>query len=218
MPCDGCSRFVSSFVCGGVWRRRGARYGGLRSGDRPSGASDLSECLRPCWRKTILAWGSKIAINAFGKKNFLGTFAPPYAVINDFSFLESLSDRDWRGGMAEAVKVALIKDRDFFEQIEQDAEALANRDMPAMKRLVHRCAQLHLEHISSYGDPFEQGSSRPLDFGHWGGASARAQLPTISFATARRSRLELRSIRCILTCRVCCPTKRRCGFCMFSKS
>ena len=111
--------------------------------------------------------GVKNSINAFGKKNFLGTFAPPFAVINDFSFLATLSDRDWRSGIAEAVKVALIKDRSFFEQIEQDAEALANRCMAAMKRLVYRCAQIHLDHIASYGDPFESGSSRPLDFGHW---------------------------------------------------
>ncbi len=111
--------------------------------------------------------GVKTSINAFGKKNFLGTFTPPFAVINDFSFLETLSDRDWRAGIAEAVKVALIKDRSFFEQIDQDAEALANRCMAAMKRLVYRCAQIHLDHIASYGDPFEAGSSRPLDFGHW---------------------------------------------------
>lgn len=111
--------------------------------------------------------GVKNGINAFGKKNFLGTFAPPYAVINDFSFLTSLSDRDWRSGMVEAVKVALIKDGHFFEQIEQDAQALVRRDRQAMGRLIYRCAQLHVEHIGSYGDPFEQGSSRPLDFGHW---------------------------------------------------
>lgn len=111
--------------------------------------------------------GVKNGINAFGKKNFLGTFAPPFAVVNDFSFLTTLSDRDWRSGIAEAVKVALIKDHSFFEQIEQDAEALANRCMAAMKRLVYRCAQIHLDHIASYGDPFESGSSRPLDFGHW---------------------------------------------------
>ena len=111
--------------------------------------------------------GVKNGINAFGKKNFLGTFAPPYAVINDFSFLTSLSDRDWRSGMVEAVKVALIKDAGFFEQIEQNAQALVQRDPQAMRQLIYRCAQLHVEHIGSYGDPFEQGSSRPLDFGHW---------------------------------------------------
>ncbi len=111
--------------------------------------------------------GVKNGINAFEKKNFIGTFAPPYAVLNDFSFLKSLGDRDWRAGIAEAVKVALIKDADFFNQIEKDAKALARRDMDAMRRLVYRCAKIHVEHIGGYGDPFEKGSSRPLDFGHW---------------------------------------------------
>lgn len=111
--------------------------------------------------------GVKNGINAFGKKNFLGTFAPPYAVINDFNFLTTLSDRDWRCGIAEAVKVALIKDARFFDFIHSSSAALVNRDMEAMQQLIYRCAQLHLEHIANSGDPFEMGSSRPLDFGHW---------------------------------------------------
>lgn len=113
------------------------------------------------------AVGVKNGINAFGKKNFLGTFAPPYAVINDSTFLHSLSDRDWRSGIAEAVKVALIKDADFFEFIRAHSEALRQRDMDAMQQVIYRCAQLHLQHIAGSGDPFEMGSSRPLDFGHW---------------------------------------------------
>lgn len=111
--------------------------------------------------------GVKNGINAFGKKNFLGTFAPPYAVLNDFSFLTTLDERDWRSGIAEAVKVALIKDPDFFEFIRTHTEALVRREMAPMQQLIHRCAQLHLEHIARSGDPFEVGSSRPLDFGHW---------------------------------------------------
>lgn len=111
--------------------------------------------------------GVKNGINAFGKKNFLGTFTPPYAVLNDFDFLTTLDDRDWRCGIAEAVKVALIKDASFFEFISAHTEALASRDMDAMQQLIYRCAQLHLEHIANQGDPFEKGSSRPLDFGHW---------------------------------------------------
>ena len=111
--------------------------------------------------------GVKNGINAFGKKNFLGTFAPPFAVLNDFDFLDTLSDRDWRSGIAEAVKVALIKDRSFFEFISDNAKNLARRDSKAMEYLIYRCCQLHLDHIANYGDPFEMGSSRPLDFGHW---------------------------------------------------
>ncbi len=111
--------------------------------------------------------GVKNSVNAFGKKNFLGTFAPPVAVLNDFDFLTTLSDRDWRAGVAEAIKVALLKDPAFFAFLEDHAAALAARDMDAMRWLVYRCAELHLEHIATSGDPFELGSSRPLDFGHW---------------------------------------------------
>lgn len=111
--------------------------------------------------------GVKNGINAFGKKNFLGTFAPPYAVINDSAFLTTLDDRDWRSGIAEAVKVALIKDSNFFDYIYSHSAALARRDMDTMQQVIYRCAQLHLEHIANSGDAFEMGSSRPLDFGHW---------------------------------------------------
>jgi 3-dehydroquinate synthase len=111
--------------------------------------------------------GVKNGINAFGKKNFIGTFSPPFAVINDFQLLNSLSPRDKRAGYVEAVKVALIRDKLFFEKIEDDARALHDFEPAAMERLIYRCAELHLNHIASAGDPFEFGSARPLDFGHW---------------------------------------------------
>ena len=110
--------------------------------------------------------GVKNGINFFNKKNFLGTFAPPAAVFNDEEFLKALSDRDWRSGISEAIKVALLKDAEFFEWIEENTAALVQRDMAAMNYLIWRCAQLHMEHIAG-ADPFESGSSRPLDFGHW---------------------------------------------------
>lgn len=110
--------------------------------------------------------GVKNGVNFLGKKNFLGTFSPPVAVFNDSFFLTSLSDRDWRSGVSEAVKVALIKDLPFFEWLETNAEAMANREMSVMNEQVFRSAALHTNHISS-GDPFEMGSARPLDFGHW---------------------------------------------------
>ncbi len=111
--------------------------------------------------------GVKNGINAFGKKNFIGTFSPPFAVINDFQVLASLSPRDKRGGYVEAVKVACIRDREFFESMERDADVLATFEPTAMQRLIYRCAELHVNHIATSGDPFEFGSARPLDFGHW---------------------------------------------------
>jgi 3-dehydroquinate synthase len=111
--------------------------------------------------------GVKNGINAFGKKNFIGTFAVPTAVINDFNFIRSLSPRDKRSGYSEAVKVACIRDASFFASLERDAARLAAFEDAAMQRLIHRSAQLHVNHIADGGDPFEFGSARPLDFGHW---------------------------------------------------
>jgi 3-dehydroquinate synthase len=97
--------------------------------------------------------GVKNGINAFGKKNFIGTFTPPFAVINDCQMLASLSPRDKRAGYVEAVKVALIRDAQFFEDLERDANALHEFDPTAMQRLIHRCAELHLDHIATLGRP-----------------------------------------------------------------
>ena len=111
--------------------------------------------------------GVKNAINAFGKKNFLGTFSPPFGIINDSNFLTTLSFRDWISGVAEAVKVALLKAPDFFLYLQEKVALILDRDISTMQEVVYRCAELHLKHIRTSGDPFEYGSSRPLDFGHW---------------------------------------------------
>jgi len=111
--------------------------------------------------------GVKNGINAFGKKNFIGTFSPPFAVINDSDFLEPLPPSEKRAGLIEAIKVALIRDAAFFDEIERSADDLARFKTEAMERVICRCAELHVRHIAESGDPFEFGSARPLDFGHW---------------------------------------------------
>ncbi|AGL87230.1 3-dehydroquinate synthase [Pseudomonas protegens] len=111
--------------------------------------------------------GVKNGINAFAQKNLLGAFYPATAVINDFQLLLSLSHRDQIAGLAEAVKVAVIKDAAFFQWMEQQAEALAGFEHNASRYAIHRCAELHLGHITGAGDPFERGNGRPLDYGHW---------------------------------------------------
>lgn len=111
--------------------------------------------------------GVKCAINAFGKKNWIGAFAVPFAVINDLRFLHSQDEETRRAGLIEAVKVALVKDRGFFEWIEENLAALASLEPAVLETCVERSAMLHARHIAEGGDPFETGSSRPLDFGHW---------------------------------------------------
>jgi len=111
--------------------------------------------------------GVKNAVNALGLKNLVGTFAPPWAVINDSAFIDILPPREKRAGMAEAVKVALIRDRGFFRWLERNAAALARFSPPHLDRLIKDTADLHMRQIRLGGDPFEAGSARPLDFGHW---------------------------------------------------
>lgn len=111
--------------------------------------------------------GVKNGVNFFGKKNWVGAFAVPDAIVNDASFLRSLPENQKRAGYVEAVKVALIRDRSFFEFIEERVDALSHFEETAMEQVVRKSAAHHLDHIAGSGDPFEKGSARPLDFGHW---------------------------------------------------
>jgi len=111
--------------------------------------------------------GVKNGFNFHGKKNFVGAFAPPFAVVNDLAFLDTLPEKHLRNGYIEAIKVALIRDASFFDWIEAHADALNRFHRPTLHQLVHRSAQHHVTHIATSGDPFEMGSVRPLDFGHW---------------------------------------------------
>lgn len=113
------------------------------------------------------AVGVKNGIDRNGQKNFLGTFAPPFAVLCDSTLLGTLPDKYWRGGIAEAFKVAIIRDAAFFDFLCRNASALKDRNPGLMEELIRRCALLHLDHIRLGGDPFETGAARPLDFGHW---------------------------------------------------
>ncbi|MGI5870195.1 MAG: 3-dehydroquinate synthase [Kiritimatiellia bacterium] len=111
--------------------------------------------------------GVKNGIDQHGQKNFMGTFAPPFAVVNDAALLASLPARERIGGLAEAVKVAIIRDAAFFDRLEADAAALAAGEPAPLQQAIVAAAAIHLRQICTGGDPFEFGSARPLDFGHW---------------------------------------------------
>ncbi len=111
--------------------------------------------------------GVKNAVNAFEKKNWKGTFAVPWAVVNDRRLLSSQSDRDFRSGFSEAVKVALLKSPATFDWLCGNAKKIAERDMPSALQAIRASVLTHLHHITFGGDPFEANEARPLDFGHW---------------------------------------------------
>jgi 3-dehydroquinate synthase len=128
--------------------------------------------------------GVKNGIDFLGQKNFLGSFYPPYAVINDYTLLTSLPMPMKRDGHAEAVKVGLIRDAAFFEWIEQNTLPLSLGEEAQIRYAIRRCAEIHLKQITGAGDPFERGSARPLDFGHW----AAHKLEQMSGFTLRHGR------------------------------
>ena len=109
----------------------------------------------------------KNGVNRGGKKNFVGAFAVPHAVICDEDLLRTSPDWSWCGGFSEAVKIALLRDPELFARIERDAVAIRGRSMEAAMPVVIRSAELHWRHIALGGDPFETRSARPLDYGHW---------------------------------------------------
>lgn len=111
--------------------------------------------------------GVKNGVNYFGKKNWVGTFSVPFAIVNDLDFIHSLPERAARDGVIEAIKVSLIRDRDFFEYLERNAASLRGLERAPLETLIRRSAENHVDHIATSGDPFEYGSARPLDFGHW---------------------------------------------------
>ncbi len=111
--------------------------------------------------------GVKNGVNLFRKKNWLGTFAVPWGVINDAEMLSTLSNRDFIAGFSEAVKVSLLKDTRFFNSLCRNAAQVAERHFESSQDAIRQSAQLHLDHITQGGDPFEMLEARPLDFGHW---------------------------------------------------
>jgi len=111
--------------------------------------------------------GVKNAINFFKKKNWIGTFAVPWAVINDAALLTTLPSRDFRCGFSEAVKVSLLKSSKDFDELCENAKQIANREMDVAFAAIKKSCLWHLKHITRGGDPFEALEARPLDFGHW---------------------------------------------------
>jgi 3-dehydroquinate synthase len=111
--------------------------------------------------------GVKNGVNLFGKKNWIGSFAVPWAVINDEALLSTLSDRDFVAGFSEAVKVSLLKDPALFDVLCAKAAEVRRRVPDVAMPIMRRSAMLHLDHITRGGDPFEALEARPLDFGHW---------------------------------------------------
>jgi 3-dehydroquinate synthase len=108
--------------------------------------------------------GGKTGVDTAEGKNLIGAFHPPAAVIADPAALATLPEREFRGGLAEAVKHGVIADSAYFEWIERDAEAILRRDPAALERLVRRSVEIKAEVVSA--DEREGGRRAVLNAGH----------------------------------------------------
>ena len=108
--------------------------------------------------------GGKTGVDTPEGKNLIGAFHPPAAVIADPATLGTLPEREFRGGLAEAVKHGLIADADYFAWIEREAERLLRRDPGALERLVRRSVEIKADVVSA--DEREGGRRAILNAGH----------------------------------------------------
>jgi 3-dehydroquinate synthase len=108
--------------------------------------------------------GGKTGVDTPQGKNLVGAFHPPAAVLADPFTLNTLPDRDYQGGLAEAVKHGLIADRAYFEWMEAEAPALVGRHPGSVTRLIRRSVEIKAEVVS--GDERELGRRAILNAGH----------------------------------------------------
>ncbi len=108
--------------------------------------------------------GGKVAVNSRHAKNLIGAFHHPSHAAGDPELLATLSDRDFRSGLAEAIKVAILDGSELFEFLERDREAIRAREPAALTHVVGEGARVKMDMIAR--DPYEADLRRPLNFGH----------------------------------------------------
>ena len=122
--------------------------------------------------------GGKTGVDVPAGKNLLGAFHQPRLVVADLDVLGSLPAPQLAAGMAEAVKHGVIADRQYFEALEQEHEAVTAREAGAVERVVRRSVEIKAEVVAA--DEREAGRRAILNFGHTVGHAIEA---TARFAT-----------------------------------
>ena len=145
-----------------------------------------------CWRKTTRRSASRTASTRSARR----TISAPSRRLcrrQRLGFLTTLADRDWRGGLSEAIKAALIKDHTFFEFIEEQAARSRARDLSAMEQVVRRSAALHLHHIATARRSVREGLVTAAGLRPLGGAQAgAADQPSVAARRSGRHRARAR--------------------------
>jgi len=108
--------------------------------------------------------GGKTAINHPGGKNLIGAFHQPLCVLSDMDTLNTLPDREFRAGLAEAIKYGLIADAELFAWLEQEHAKITRRDTERLQHIVRRACEIKAQVVAA--DEREQGQRALLNLGH----------------------------------------------------
>lgn len=110
------------------------------------------------------AVGGKTAVNHTQGKNLIGAFYQPSAVVIDVNTLNTLPQSIYVEGLAEVIKYGIIADASFFEWLEENVDAVLNRDAAALEFIIQRSCEIKAEVVAE--DEKEQGRRAILNFGH----------------------------------------------------
>jgi 3-dehydroquinate synthase len=108
--------------------------------------------------------GGKTAINIAQGKNLVGTFHQPSAVLADTRTLATLPDAEWRSGLGEVLKAALVEGEELLALVERNAAALAARELAAVEPVIAACVRSKASIVAS--DERESGPRKALNLGH----------------------------------------------------
>jgi 3-dehydroquinate synthase len=108
--------------------------------------------------------GGKVAVDHPLAKNIIGSFYQPKAVYTDPEVLQTLSDRDIKNGIVEAIKIAVIKSPAFFKWLEKNIDLLIKKHRDLLYELVKEAVSLKADIVLK--DPWERGLRKVLNFGH----------------------------------------------------
>jgi 3-dehydroquinate synthase len=108
--------------------------------------------------------GGKVGVNLPEGKNLVGSFHHPRAVFADTGVLGTLSDRELRAGLMESIKAGIIRDRSLLRFMEENAEAILERDPKALERVIAASVRMKADVVGR--DERESGLRMILNFGH----------------------------------------------------
>jgi len=108
--------------------------------------------------------GGKTGVDSSISKNAFGAFWQPEGVYIDVDTLKTLDDRQYRAGLVEGVKHALIADKAYFEFLESNMEAILKRENAVLEEIAYKNCSIKAAVVGE--DPTEQNMRRILNYGH----------------------------------------------------